>query len=42
MSWSMGKASVRIAVLLAVLAVGGAMLRIRRGGEIWHTLHDRG
>jgi hypothetical protein len=42
MSWSTGKASVRIAVLLAALAAGGALLRIRRRGEIWHTLRDRG
>jgi hypothetical protein len=27
---------------LAVLAAGGAMLRMRRRGEIWHTLRDRG
>ena len=33
MSWSTGKASVRIAVLLAVLVAGGAMLRMRRRGE---------
>jgi hypothetical protein len=33
---------VRIAVLLAVLTAGGALLRIRRRGEIWHTLRDRG
>ena len=42
MSWSTGKAAVRIAVLLALLAATGVMLRIRRRGEIWHTLHDRG
>ena len=42
MSWSTGKAFVRIAVLLAVLTAGAAVLRIRRRGEIWHTLHDRG
>jgi len=29
-------------VLLAVLVAGGAMLRMRRRGEIWHTLRDRG
>jgi hypothetical protein len=29
-------------VLLAVLTAGAAVLRIRRRGEIWHTLHDRG
>jgi hypothetical protein len=42
MSWSTGKASVRIAVLLAVVATTGAMLLMRRRGEVWHTLHDRG
>jgi len=38
MSRSTGKAAVRIAVLLAVLAAGAAMLRMRRRDEIWHTL----
>ena len=34
MSWSTGKASARIAVLLAVLAAGAAMLWMRRRDEI--------
>jgi hypothetical protein len=42
MSWSTGKASVRIAVLLAAVVACGALLRMRRRGEIWHTLRDRG
>lgn len=44
MSWSTGRAPVRIALLLAVVAVfslGAAIIRSRRG-EIWHTLDDRG
>ena len=40
MSWSTGRASVRIAVLLAVLVTGAVLIRKRRG-EIWHTLGDR-
>jgi hypothetical protein len=40
MSWSTGRAPVRIALLLAVLAAGAVMIRIRRG-EVWHTLDDR-
>ncbi len=39
MSWSTGRAPVRIALLLAVLAVGAAIIRSRRG-EVWHTLDD--
>ncbi len=41
MSWSTGRASVRIAVLLAVLVAGAVLVWKRRRGEIWHTLHDR-
>jgi hypothetical protein len=40
MSWSSGRAPVRIALLLVVLAAssfGAAIIRKRRG-EIWHTL----
>jgi hypothetical protein len=40
MSWSTGRAPVRIALLLVVLAAGAAIIR-RRRGEVWHTLDDR-
>ena len=39
MSWSTGRAPVRIALLLAVVLAGAVMIRIRRG-EVWHTLDD--
>ena len=32
----------RIAVVLAAVVAGVAVLRMRRRGEIWHTLRDRG
>ena len=37
MSRSIGKAPVRLALLLAVLAAGAATIRARRAGEVWHT-----
>ncbi len=42
MSWSSGRAPVRIALLLVVLAVSflGAAIIGKRRGEIWHTLDD--
>ncbi len=40
MSWLTGRASVRIALLLAVL-VAGAVALLRGRGEVWHTLADR-
>ena len=39
MSWSSGRAPVRIALLLTVFVAGAAIIRKRRG-EIWHTLDD--
>ncbi|TDO14999.1 hypothetical protein EV580_3138 [Mycobacterium sp. BK086] len=39
MSWSTGRAPVRIALLLAVLVAGAAVIQ-RRRGEVWHTLDD--
>ena len=38
MSWSTGRAPVRIALLLAVLVAGAVVIRSR--GEVWHTLDD--
>jgi hypothetical protein len=39
MSWSTGRAPVRIALLLVVVAVGAVFIRNRRG-EVWHSLDD--
>jgi hypothetical protein len=39
MSWSTGRAPVRIALLLAAFVAGAVLIRKRRG-EIWHTLDD--
>jgi hypothetical protein len=39
MSWSTGRAPVRIALLLAVAVAGAAFIRSRRG-EVWHSLDD--
>jgi hypothetical protein len=36
----MGKAPVRLAQLVAVLAAGAAMIRARRRGEVWHSAAD--
>jgi hypothetical protein len=37
MSWSTGRAPVRIALLLVVLVAGAAVV-LKRRGEVWHTL----
>jgi hypothetical protein len=39
MSWSTGRAPVRIALLLVVVVAGAVIIRNRRG-EVWHTLDD--
>ena len=40
MSWSTGRAPVRIALLLVALVAGAVLIRSRRG-DVWHTLDDR-
>ena len=38
MSRLTGKAPARIALVIAALVAGAAIIRARRRGEVWHTL----